>query len=164
MPSRSSPPRQRASGPVKLFYSYAHEDEAQRERLETHLKLLKRQGLLQDWHDRDISGGSVWARQISTHLETADIILLLISPDFIASDYCWDVELKCAMKRHEAGEAVVIPIILKEVDWTGAPFGNLQALPRDAKPVTSWPDQDAAFVDIARGIRRVIEQLTGKQT
>ncbi len=155
-------PRPRASGPIRLFYSYAHEDEALRERLETHLKLLKRQGVLQDWHDRDISAGSEWARQISAQLETADIILLLISPDFIASDYCWDVELQRAMARHEAGEAVVIPVVLRETDWTGAPFGKLQALPRDAKPVTRWADPDAAFVDIARGIRKVIAQLTGK--
>jgi len=154
--------RPRASGPIRLFYSYAHEDEALRERLETHLKLLKRQGVLQDWHDRDISAGSEWAQQISAQLETADIILLLISPDFIASDYCWDVELQRAMARHEAGEAVVIPVVLRETDWTGAPFGKLQALPRDAKPVTRWADPDAAFVDIARGIRKVIAELTGK--
>ncbi len=150
------------SGPIKLFYSYAHEDEALRERLEVHLKLLKRQGILQDWHDRDISAGSEWAQQISAHLESADLILLLISPDFIASDYCWDIELKRAMERHEAGEACVIPIILRETDWTGAPFGKLQALPKDAKPVKSWPDQDAAFVDIARGIRKAAEEWAGR--
>jgi hypothetical protein len=108
--------------------------------LEVHLKLLKRQDIIQDWHDRDISAGTEWARQISTQLETADIILLLISPDFIASDYCWDIELKRAMERHEAGEARVIPIILRQTDWAGAPFGKLQALPKDAKPVTLWPD------------------------
>ena len=147
---------------IKLFYSYAHEDEALRERLEVHLKLLKRQGILQDWHDRDIDAGSEWAQQISAHLESADLILLLISPDFIASDYCWDIELKRAMERHEAGEARVIPIILRETDWTGAPFGKLQALPKDAKPVKSWPDQDAAFVDIARGIRKVAEAWVGR--
>lgn len=155
-------PRPKVSGPINLFYSYAHEDEALRERLETHLKLLKRQGILQDWHDRDISAGSEWAQQISAHLESADLILLLISPDFIASDYCWDIELKRAMERHETGEARVIPIILRETDWTGAPFGKLQALPKDAKPVKSWPDQDAAFVDIARGIRKAAEEWAGR--
>jgi DNA repair exonuclease SbcCD ATPase subunit len=162
-PPSLQPPRPKGvSGPIKLFYSYAHEDEALRERLEVHLKLLKRQGILQDWHDRDISAGSEWAKQISAHLESADLILLLISPDFIASNYCWDIELKRAMERHEAGEARVILIILRETDWTGAPFGKLQALPKDAKPVKSWPDQDAAFVDIARGIRKVAEEWAGR--
>lgn len=161
-PSTSPPPRPRTSGPIELFYSYAHEDEALRERLEVHLTLLKRQGILQDWHDRDIGAGSEWAKQISAHLESADLVLLLISPDFIASDYCWDIELKRAMERHEAGEARVIPIILRETDWTGAPFGKLQALPKDAKPVKSWPDQDAAFVDIARGIRKAAEEWAGR--
>lgn len=161
-PSTPPPLHPRMSGPIKLFYSYAHEDEALRERLEVHLKLLKRQGILQDWHDRAIGAGSEWAEQISTHLESADLILLLISPDFIASDYCWDIELKRAMERHEAGEARVIPIILRETDWTGAPFGKLQALPKDAKPVKSWPDQDAAFVDIARGIRKAVEEWVGR--
>lgn len=161
-PPTPHPPRSKFSGPIKLFYSYAHEDEALRERLEVHLKLLKRQGILQDWHDRDIGAGSEWAEQISAHLESANLILLLISPDFIASDYCWDIELKRAMERHEASEARVIPIILRETDWTGAPFGKLQALPKDAKPVKSWPDQDAAFVDIARGIRKVAEEWVGR--
>lgn len=161
-PSPQPPGPQGVNGPIKLFYSYAHEDEALRERLEVHLKLLKRQGILQDWHDRAIGAGSEWAEQISTHLESADLILLLISPDFIASDYCWDIELKRAMERHEAGEARVIPIILRETDWTGAPFGKLQALPKDAKPVKSWPDQDAAFVDIARGIRKIAEEWVGR--
>ena len=163
-PSVSNPPRPRTGGPIKLFYSYAHEDEALRERLEVHLKLLKRQGIIQDWHDRDISAGSEWAKQISHHLETADIILLLISPDFIASDYCWDVELQRALERHEAGEACVVPIILRETEgWTGTPFGKLQALPKDAKPVKSWSDQDAAFADIARSIRKVAEEMAGKR-
>ena len=92
-------------------------------------------------------------------MNSAGVILLMVSADFMASDYCWDVEMKRAMERHELGEAVVIPAILRAVDWHSAPFGKLQALPKDAKPVTSWPNQDEAFTDIAKGIRRAVEQL-----
>jgi len=104
--------------------------------------------------------GSEWAGQIDEHLNSARIILLLVSADFLASDYCYDIEMKRAMERHEAGEARVIPIILRTCDWTSAPFAKLQALPTDAKPVDSWPSADAAFTDIARAIRRVVQALT----
>jgi hypothetical protein len=147
--------------PLKLFYSYSHQDEALRERLEISLALLKRQGIIQAWHDRQIGAGDEWAKQISEHLENADIILLLVSPDFIASDYCWDIELACAMERQAADEACVIPVILREVDWQGAPFGKLQALPNNAKPITRWDDQDTAFADVARGIRKATERFLG---
>jgi hypothetical protein len=155
---------ERPTGSIEVFYSYAREDETLRERLEKHLNILKRQGLINDWHDRKISPGTEWECQIDTHMETAHIILLLISPNFIASDYCWDKELRCAMKRHESGEAVVIPIILSKTDWQGAPFEKLQALPQDAKPVACWENQDAAFADIAEGIRMVAEQLAVSHT
>jgi hypothetical protein len=155
-PSPAHPP---ASGPLTLFYSYSHQDEALRERLEVHLKLLKRQGILNDWHDRNISAGTEWAGQISSHLEAADIILLLVSADFLASDYCWDIEMKRALERHEARQARVIPVVLRPADWHTAPFGKLQGLPKDARPVTQWADQDEAFTDIARGIRQVAAEL-----
>jgi hypothetical protein len=145
--------------PITIFYSYAHKDEALREQLEKHLKILQRQGIISDWHDRAIAAGAEWEKEIDSHLEAANIILLLISADFIASDYCWGKELTRAMERHDAQQARVIPIILREVDWTGAPFSKLQALPKDAKPVTTWPSQDAAFTDIARGIRQVALEL-----
>jgi hypothetical protein len=144
---------------VELFYSYSHKDERLRERLQTHLSLLKRQGILAEWHDRKIAAGSEWAGQIDEHLNTARVILLLISPDFLASDYCYDLEMTRALERHDAGEARVIPIILRPVDWQGAPFARLQALPKDARPVTQWPSQDAAFTNVAAGIRAVVETL-----
>src|SRR4029450_9084620 len=115
-PSLMYPP----SRPIDVFYSYSHKDEVLRERLETHLKLLKRQGIVQDWHDRRISAGSEWEGQINQYLESAHIILLLISADFLASDYCYDKEMQRALARHEAGEARVIPIMLRSVDLTGA--------------------------------------------
>jgi hypothetical protein len=150
------------SGPIALFYSYSHRDEELRARLETHLKLLKRQGIIQDWHDRRISAGTEWEGQIHQYLESAHIILLLISADFLASDYCYDKEMQRALARHEAGEARVIPILLRSVDLVGVPFSKLQALPKDAKPVDTWPNQDAAFTNIAQGIRQVALELTAR--
>ncbi|MBM4467864.1 MAG: toll/interleukin-1 receptor domain-containing protein [Chloroflexi bacterium] len=148
---------------IEIFYSYAREDEELRNELEKHLSILKRQGVLAGWHDRKISPGKEWKDEIDMHLNTARIILLLISADFMASDYCWGVEVERAMERHKAGEARVIPVILRPVDWKGAPFGKLQALPTDAEPVTSWKNRDEAFVDIAQGIRAVVKELTTYQ-
>ena len=147
--------------PVEIFYAYAREDEALRDELEKHLTTLQRQGLIMSWHDRKVVPGSDWAQEIDTHLATASIILLLISPDFLASDYCYGVEMQRAMARHERGDAHVLPIILRPVHWQTAPFASLQGLPRDMKPVTSWPNRDEAFQDIARGIHWTVEHLYG---
>src|SRR5260370_19839659 len=111
--------------PITLFYSYAHEDELLRNELEKHLSLLRRQSLITEWHDRQILAGEEWAHDIDQHLEVASIILLLVSPDFLASDYCYDVEIQRALERHRRGEARVIPIILRPVDWHVAPFARL---------------------------------------
>ncbi len=148
---------------IEVFFSYAHEDEHLRNELAKHLKLLERQGVISAWYDREITAGTEWKDQIDEHLESAKVILLLVSADFLASDYCYDVELKRAMKRHKAKEARVIPIILREVDWKGAPFGKLQSLPKNAEAVTNWSNRDQAFADIARGIRRVVEELARKK-
>jgi hypothetical protein len=145
---------------MEVFYSYSHKDEELRDALQDHLSLLRRQGIISNWHDRGIGAGNEWAGKIDEHLKTADIILLLVSASFLASDYCYDIELKKAMERHETGEARVIPIILKSCDWTNAPFGKLQALPKNALPVTKWPDRDEAFTDVAKGIRRAAEELS----
>jgi hypothetical protein len=139
-----------------VFFSYSHKDEALRDRLETHLAMLKRQGVIETWHDRRIQAGDEFAGKISEELERADLILLLVSSDFLASDYCYDVEMQRAIERHEASDARVIPIILRPCDWHGAPFGRLQALPKDGRPVVSWPDLDEAFLDITRGIRAAL--------
>jgi hypothetical protein len=144
---------------VELFFSYSHKDERLRDELAIHLKMLRRQGVISAWHDRQITAGSEWANAINDHLNSAEIILLLISPDFIASDYCYDIELKRAMERHEAREAVVIPVILRPVDWTGAPFGKLQALPKNAEPVNRWLDRDEAWLNVVQGIRTAAENL-----
>jgi hypothetical protein len=145
--------------PASLFYSYSHKDEALRKRLETHLSLLQDDGVISGWHDRKISAGTEWDGAINKKLEEAGVILLLVSADFLASRYCRDVEIKRAMERHEARTARVIPVILRSVDWHTAPFGKLQALPSDGKPVTSWKNRDEAFTDVVRGIREAVKDL-----
>jgi hypothetical protein len=142
--------------PLRLFYSYAHKDERLRDKLETHLKILERRGLIAPWHDRKILAGEQWAGEIDENLERADIILLLVSADFINSDYCYSIEMKRALERHDQGEATVIPIILRDVNWTKAPFAKLQALPRDARAVASWSNRDAAWTDVSKGLERAI--------
>lgn len=162
-PNLSSPdPATKASpqpGEVEVFFSYAHEDEELRDKLATHLSTLRRQEIIQEWHDRQIGAGQEWAGEIDRNLEAAHVILLLISADFIGSDYCMDKELSRAMERHELAEARVIPVILRPVDWEGLSFSKLQALPTDGKPISSWADQDEAFLNVARGIRSVVQSI-----
>ena len=145
--------------PVKIFFCYAHEDEELLNKLKSHLIPLQRQGLIDVWHDRDISAGTDWEQQIKGHLNAAQIILLLVSSDFMVSDYCYGIEMQRALQRHERGEARVIPIILRRVDWQDL-LGKLQALPTDARPIKSWPDIDEALYDVTEGIRKVIEEIT----
>jgi hypothetical protein len=149
---------------VEIFFSYAHEDESLRDELAKHLKLLERQGIIKSWHDRNITAGEEWKNAINANLESSEIILLLISADFLASDYCYDIEMKTALERHDRNEARVIPIILRSVDWHRSPFGKLAALPTDGKPITSWPNQDEAFTDVVKGLRKVIDLIQDTQT
>jgi hypothetical protein len=144
---------------VEVFFSYSHRDEKLRDKLALHLSMLQRQGVIKSWHDRKITAGAEWAQVIDEKLNSAGIILLLISDHFLASDYCYDIEMQQALARHEEGTAKVIPIILKPVDWSGAPFSKLQAFPKDAKPVTKWSNRDEAFVNIAEGIREAAKVM-----
>lgn len=145
--------------PKSVFFSYSHKDESLRDELETHLKLLQRQNIISTWHDRKILPGDVWNEEIDVHIERARVILLLISADFLASDYCWGVETKKAMERHEAGEAVVVPIILRSCDWRKTVFGKLQGLPKDMHPVASHKDRDVVWTKISIAIRAIAEKL-----
>ncbi|HUT34009.1 MAG TPA: COR domain-containing protein [Planctomycetota bacterium] len=149
--------------PARLFYSYAHEDERLRDELEVQLKLFQRRGLILHWHDRCITPGKEWHQQIDHYLNEANIILLLVSPDFLASDYCCDVEVRRALERHQAGEARGVPIIVRDVDWQRTVLGKLQALPTDGKPVVQWPDRDTAWKEVAAGIERVVRELRGRE-
>ena len=137
--------------------SYSHADEALRDELEKHLAGLLRQGVITTWHDRRIAPGEELHGLIDEHLNAADIVLLLVSADFLDSDYCYDVEMTRAMERHERGEARVIPVILRPCDWHGAPFGGLMAVPSDGKPVAKHATLDDGFLEVAKAIRAVVE-------
>jgi hypothetical protein len=144
--------------PLSLFYSYSYEDEALRDQLEKHLRQLQRQGLISTWHDRKIMAGETRKHEIDTHLETASLILLLISPDFLASDYCYDNQMQHALEQHRRGETHVVPIILRPCDWQHSPLKDLRCLPHNGKPMTQWQDQDEVFHAITQDLRRIIEQ------
>jgi CheY-like chemotaxis protein len=144
---------------INVFFSYSHKDEKLRDSLEKHLSLLKRDGVISEWHDRRIGPGGDWHNEIAEQLSKAQIILLLISSDFLASDYAYDVEVKRALELHKAGHARVIPVILRPCEWQQAPFATFRALPLDGRPVTQWRPQDNAFRDVARGIRDAINGL-----
>jgi internalin A len=148
-------------GPLaaRLFLSYAHRDETLRNELETHLKLLERQGLLEIWHDRKIEAGDDWKREIDANLENAHIVLLLVSSDFVASDYCYEKEMKRALERHEKKETRVVPVIVRDVNWKKAPFAGLHALPEGGLPITKWADRDSAWRNVSEGIERVAEEI-----
>jgi hypothetical protein len=148
-------------GPIALFYSYSHKDESLRDEMAKHLTTLQRAGFIREWYDRELLAGDEWDRQISTHVETAEVILLLISADFLASRYCYDVEAKRALERHAAGSARVIPIVLRPVVWNLTPFAALQALPANARAVTEWPNPDLAFVNICEGILAIVVAWKG---
>ncbi|MBK8256219.1 MAG: protein kinase [Polyangiaceae bacterium] len=147
--------------PLDLFFSYASEDAKLQVELEVHLSLLQRQGIVRTWHRGLIAAGSVWSETTAYHLEAAQIVVLLVSASYLASDHLYDVEMARALERHERGEACVIPVLLRECDTTAAPFAKLQALPAPEKPVTGaqWPTRDDAWKTVALGIRTASERL-----
>ena len=148
--------------PYEVFISYAHEDREMRKELDKHLRLLNRLNTITSWTEGDIDPGTEWEPQITEHLNKAAIILLLISPDFIGSDFCYSTEMNRAIERHDADEACVIPIVLRPVYWEGAPFSKLRVLPSNGKPITAWDSQDQAFEDVVRGIVVAIENLSNR--
>ena len=143
-----------------LFISYAHADERMADQLLKHLTVLRREGIINSWHDRSISAGDQWSGQISEAMDRAQIVLFLVSADFLASDYCYDVEVRRALERHAAGQAVVIPVILRACDWGGSLFSKFQALPSDGRPISSTPNRDKALLDVVRGIRAAASSLS----
>jgi TIR domain len=157
--SRSFSPHSKPSE-ITVFESYSHLDEKLRAELEKHLAVLKRGGGIKTWHDAKIVPGTEIDTAVAEALLTADLILLLISADFLNSDYCYCREMGIAMDRHRRGKAIVIPIILRPVDWHDTPFARLLALPKDAKAVTVWSRRDVAYVDIVKGIKRAVHALT----
>ena len=152
-----------SDSPPKLFYSYSHADELLRDELAKHLTILERQSVISSWHDRKIGPGEEWDREIRERLEEADIILLLVSADFLASEYIWEVELATSFDRHRHEDAIVIPIILRPCDWRESKIGTLQALPKDGRAVTSWADRDEALASIAASLRRSASLVNGRR-
>lgn len=158
MPSQEELLKVMNSKSVELFISYSHEDEEMCNELLKHLSVLKRDDTISIWHDRKITPGEQWKGIIDQRLNSANIILLLVSPDFVSSHYCYDIEMKRALSMHVDGVARVIPIILRPVDWFDTPMSNIQALPKDAKPVSTWEIKDEAYVDIVRGVKKIIHE------
>lgn len=144
---------------VKVFISYAHEDEEYKNKLIKHLIGLKRKNIIEEWHDRKILPGQELDNEISKNLLKADIILLMISVDFLNSDYCYEKEMKKALEMNKEGIAKVIPIIVRKCDWMDSPFSNLNALPTDGKYIKSWNDEDEAYMDIIDGIKNIINSM-----
>ncbi|HLG65989.1 MAG TPA: TIR domain-containing protein [Ktedonosporobacter sp.] len=145
--------------PLKLFLCYSREDEALRKQLERHLEPMRREGLIHVWCDREISAGKDFLQEIKLHLDTSDILLALVSPAFMSSNYCYDVELQRALDKRIFGELHIIPVIIKPVEWKNTSLGMLQALPLDGKPVTKWKPIDEGWQNVAQGVRKVAQEL-----
>lgn len=143
---------------VELFFSYSHADEGLRNELEKHLSQMKREGLISTWHDRRLLAGSDFDSEIDHHIHSADVILLLVSPDFLNSDYCYLKEMDLALQRHKKGETHVVPIIARPCDWKHSPISNLLA-PHDGKPLTTWGDLDSALNSTVQELRRLVMSL-----
>ncbi len=149
---------------VKVFFSYSHNDETERNELEKHLAILKRQGLIETWYDRRILAGKDLNKEIDQNLLESNLFLLLVSPDFLASDYCCSNEMQKAIEMRSQGVAWVIPIILEHCDWKNTPLRDLRACPQDGKPVSDYPNPNKAFNEIVNDIRMIIEEISKKQT
>jgi hypothetical protein len=161
-PSRSLSPVPRGDvGELRVFISYSHRDERHRRNLDVHLSGLRRQNLIADWHDRKIDPGDDWASEIDQALNQSNVVLCLVSPDFLASDYCYGIEMTEALRRHDRREALVVPIVVRPTDWHHTPLARLQALPSEARPVTMWPNRDKAWLNVVHGLRQALQQFVG---
>ena len=150
------------SDPIEIFFSYAHEDEDLMDDVRRQLIVYERNGQILKWHDRMISAGGDWKSEIDHRLTNARIVLLFMSPHFIESRYCYEIEGETALQRHKSGDSIVIPIVLRPCPWEETPFGQIQLLPEDGKPITSWDDRDEACLLVARGVMAVVDTLAPK--
>ena len=142
---------------MKVFISYSHKDEAALERLHTHLAVLRRDGRIDEWFDREILAGGEIDAEVGERLESSGLFLMLVSPDFLASDYCVEREMERALERHRSNDARVVPIIVEPCDWASTPLRDLKALPRDGKPVSDWTNENNAYLEVVQELRRVLE-------
>lgn len=146
---------------MKAFISYPHKDSEALDRLHVHLASLRRDGKIDAWFDREILAGDELDKEIAAQLESCELFLLLVSPDFLASDYCVEKEMTRALQRHEAGQARVVPIIVEPCDWTSSPLRKLKAVPLDGKPISEWTNRNTAFLNVIQEIRRIVDQGFG---
>jgi RNA polymerase sigma factor (sigma-70 family) len=151
--------------PLAVFTSYSHGDGELREELRKHLTPLIRRRRIVEWHDQLLNAGDEWRGQIEARLETAHVVLLLVSPDFLHSEYCYDVEMKRALERERDGGLRVVPVLLREAYWKDEPFSRFQVLPRNGHPVCSshWSSRDAAYLDVVQGVRALVAELVGEE-
>jgi T3SS (YopN, CesT) and YbjN peptide-binding chaperone 3/TIR domain len=150
---------------VRVFYSYSHEDAAMMQSVRSHLAMLRRSGLIEEWFDRDIEAGQQWRVEIAEELERADLVLLLVSADFLNSDFCYEEEMTRALERANEGATRVVAVLLRPVaGWEDSPFAHLQVTPQDGRAVTTWPNQDEALADVASRVKRVVERIRDEQT
>lgn len=148
---------------VKVFISYSHKDEKLKNDLCEHLSTLRRQNIISEWHDRKIIPGTNWKDEIDENLSNSELILFLISSSFMNSDYCNDIEVKKALELHKEGKVCVIPIVIRAVKWNGMELSKIQALPTDAKAVTSWENEDEAWLDVINGIEKHLKEFHSKK-
>jgi hypothetical protein len=155
-----SPPLASPSRPVgrgrSVFVSYSQKDKHHRERLQISLAHLRRENLVTIWHDGKILPGQEWDQEIARNLENAEVILLLVSPDFLDSSYCYRHEMLQALERHRSGSAIVVPILVRPCDWEHSPLASLQALPSGKRPVSLWPNKDQAWLNVVQGLRKLV--------
>lgn len=144
---------------VNIFASYAPQDTPLQRGLKEHLRPLQREGLVELWPDRDMSAGTGWEQQSSELLHAAQIILLLVSIDYLNSDYCSGVEMKQALERHERGEVRLLPILLRPCFWNSSPLSKLPVLPSNGKPITTWPNLDEALLDVVQALSQVVDEI-----
>lgn len=147
--------------PVEIFFSYSHEDKDLMDIVRRQLILFEREGMIVKWYDRMIMPGQEWEGIIDERINSAKIILLFISPSFIESKYCYNTEMNVALDRHKAGDAVVIPVILRPCPWQDAQIGKLQALPDEGRPITKWGNRDEAGLNVAEGVMKVVRAMNG---
>ena len=146
---------------MKIFISYSHADERAVERLKTHAAMLAREGLITSFYDRDILAGGHLDKEIFAELESSDIFLAMVSPDFLASSYCYEREMDRAVQLHEAGKLRIIPIVTEECDWKSSPLAQFKGLPKDAKPISTWANENAAYLSIVTGLREIAQRTGG---
>jgi hypothetical protein len=144
--------------PATAFISYSHRDEGPLSTLLTHLAMLRREGSIAEWIDQKILAGGEIDKEVSRQLENCDLFLPLLSPDFLASNYCYETEMRRAIARHEAGTLQIVPIVVEPCDWKASPLKRFKALPRDGKPVADWTNKNNAYLDIVTELRRLIDE------